>query len=244
MDLDPLEGMRVRGHPRGPLANIEGTPRRVPPERTVHPEPITIELGRPRHIGLEPDAEQLPNDKTFIIEWAPVPPRPGCENEPPVISNPAVVPTDATDRNWVLFKSRLPSILRELTYINEDYLGHQGLSVPGGSRMKVIYNHHTCSFKDVYSSPGSPNLHVLYASIYAKQDGVATRTVFVVNLAPEKPVFRQIILDRHVDGVWVQVKMMIQPKDGELTSIPLPPYSPPSLPPSYTPGNPPSYPDS
>ncbi|KAJ3754204.1 hypothetical protein EV360DRAFT_87042 [Lentinula raphanica] len=236
MDLDPLEGMHMQGHPRGPLVNIEGTPRRVPLEWTVHPEPITIELGRPRHIGLEPDAEQLPNDKTFIIEWAPVPPRPGRENEPLVISNPAVVPTDATDK---------ASILRELTYINEDYLDHQGLSVPGGSRVKVIYNHHTCSFKDAHSSPGrSPYLRVLYANIHAKQDGVATRTVFVVNLAPKKPVFHQIILDHHVDGVWVQVKMMIQPKDGELTSIPLPPYSPPSLPPFYTPGNPPSYPDS
>ncbi|KAJ3722485.1 hypothetical protein C8R42DRAFT_641849 [Lentinula raphanica] len=234
LPMEPPEGTRGR------LADFEGTLRRASPERTDHPEPITIELGRPRHIGLEPDAEQLPNDKTFIIEWAPVPPRPGRENEPPVISNPAVVPTDATDSNWPLFKSRLPSILRELTYINEDYLGHQGLSVPGGSRVKIIYNHSWCSFKDAYSSPMSPKLHVLYAIIYAKQAGVAMRTVFVVNIAPQKPVFHQIMLDRHVDGVWVQVKSIFRPQDGEFISIPPRSHSPPSPPPpSHTPGNPP-----
>ncbi|KAJ3756739.1 hypothetical protein EV360DRAFT_71738 [Lentinula raphanica] len=104
-----------------------------------------------------------------------------------VVSKPAVLPNDDTD-NWFLFESQLPTLFRMLNDYNEYHLDHTSNAAPGGN----------------------PNPAMLYAYIYAKQNGATTRTWIAVHLgAQNEPVFHHIsalytTMFRGEFGVWIQ----------------------------------------
>ncbi|KAJ3779040.1 hypothetical protein FB446DRAFT_272525 [Lentinula raphanica] len=152
----------------------------------------SITVARPRdHTNKFPNPEQLPDNETFIFQWTAAPGQ--------VVSKPAVLPNDDTD-NWFLFESQLPTLFRMLNDYNEYYLDHTSVSVPGGSHVKVIYNYYSCSFKNA-APGGNPNPAMLYAYIYAKQNGATTRTWIAVHLgAQNEPVFHHISAVRHLNG--------------------------------------------
>ncbi|KAJ3718286.1 hypothetical protein C8R42DRAFT_138748 [Lentinula raphanica] len=161
----------------------------------------TITIARPReHRAEPPSPEQLPDDKTFIIQWAPVPHQPG---RPQVISHPAVIPNGDTG-NWFLFESQLPTLFRVLNDYNEHELKHQGLSVPDGSHVKVIYNHSLCSFKDASPADQGPRI-MLYAYIYAQQKGAMIKMYVKLQLNSDKgwEALRSVEVERHVGGLLV-----------------------------------------